>query len=581
MGDLTNGSEDLHATGRMVPRGRRLAWLLWMLVVPGLWMAWGKAQRQPTPRELAGAFRGTLSDGVEIGHVAFRDVAVELGIVSIHDNGARGEFQMPEIIGSGVGLLDYDGDGDLDVFVAGGGAFDPAEAGQPCQLWRNDGGSFAEVGAAVGAAVPGPAFGVACADHDGDGDVDVYLTRVGADVLLRNEGGRFVDASQQAGLGQAGFGVSAAFFDYDHDGRLDLYVANYIEWSREREHDCFRGGTPDYCDPNTYAAPAQDRLYHNEGGGRFADVTVEAGIGGRPGNGLGVIADDFDGDGLVDLYVANDATPALLWHNRGDGTFEDAALRAGCAYNYAGVAIAGMGVACEDLDGDGRRDLFVTNIRDQSHLVLLADGDRFVDGTSRLGVARWSVPATGFGVALFDQDHDGAWDVYVTNGAVNLTAERVGTDEPYAEADHFARLVGGRFVDATRGSGAAPDGAGRGLACGDLDGDGDLDLVLTSNGGPLRVLQNQHDGSGAWLLVDVRTANGAPAIGAVVRARVGAESSSRVVRAQSSYLSSSDPRVHFGLGRAERVEQLDVRWPDGSESTLRDVEVDRVLVVEP
>ena len=427
--------------------------------------------------------------------------------------------------------------------------------------------------------MPGPAYGVACADFDNDGDVDVYLTRLGPDVLLRNDGGHFVDATTEAGLGHDGFGTGATFFDYDGDGWLDLYVVNYLDWAAEREHECFMSGVPDYCDPTSYDAPAQDRLYRNREGRGFEDVTARAGIAEHRGNGLAVLAADFDADGWTDLYVANDSSPAMLWRSGGDGTFEEVALRMGCAYDRAGVAITGMGIACEDLDGDGWTDLFVTNIHGQSHLAWLNQGGRFVDGSLGLGLGLWSVPRTGFGVALFDQDHDGQWDVYVTDGGVNLTPQRLADPNPYAEPDQFARLVDGRFLDVSAGAGVSSEGAGRGLASGDLDGDGDLDLVLTNNGGRLQVLQNLQDGAGAWLLVDVRSAAGGPALGAHVMARVGDVVQRRVVRAQSSYLSSSDPRAHFGLGAADRVHELLVQWPDGTRRELRDVPVNQVLRV--
>ena len=566
-------------TTAAAPPKRRARWLIAVALIPAGWLAWSKATRVPSPRAVATEYRAGLGGASRGSELLFRDATQLLGIESVHDNDARGKYWLPEEMGPGVGLLDYDGDGDLDLFVAGGGSLTGERATQPCQLWRNDGGVFVEVAASVGAAVPGHAYGVACADVDADGDVDLYLTRLGSDVYLRNEGGRFVDATLEAGLGCEEFGASAAFFDYDGDGWLDLYVTNYVEWAAEKEQGCFLSGVPDYCDPTSYEAPAQDRLYRNLDGERFEDVTEAAGIQGHLGNGLGVLAQDFDGDGWTDLYVANDSTPAFLWHNRGDGTFEEAALRMGCAYDGAGVAIAGMGVACEDLNADGWADLLVTNIHDQSHLVLRGAGRQFVEATRTFGVQGWSMPSTGFGVAVFDQDHDGEWDLYVANGGVNLTPARIDDPDPYTETDQFARLVDGKFVDASEGAGVSEGGSGRGLAMGDLDQDGDIDLVVTNNGSRLQVLQNLHDGEGAWLMVDVRNAAGGPELGARIELRSGETTRTRTVRAQSSYLSSSDPRVHFGLGDVERVDELRVHFPGGSVQVLEDVEVDQVVEV--
>jgi len=544
-------------------------------------------QAGPDPRAIAAEILIEMrpATGGPSGGPLFDDVAADLGLRFIHDHAFRGNYYLPEEMGPGAGFLDVDGDGDLDIFVAGGGAIADDGPPQTCRLYRNDGNRFTDITGASGAGIEGPAYGVACADYDDDGDVDIFVSRLGPDALLRNDGSadgpRFTDVAAAVGITGPGFGAGAAFFDYDRDGRLDLYVVNYLDWSVSRETPCYAIlGARDYCNPMTYEIPSPDRLYRNRGDGRFEDVSTAAGIVGETGNGLGVLASDFDGDGWIDIYVANDQTPAFLWHNNGDGTFENIATLAGCAYDARGVAIAGMGVAAEDLDGDGDLDLLVTNIKDQSHLVLRNDGGVFEDVSLPMGLGRWSLPATTFGVALFDQDNDGGLDAFFANGEVNIDNGLPAGDNPYAQPDHFARLVDGRFVDRTAGSGAAFGDVGRGVACGDYDNDGDLDLLVTNNGGPVRLLRNAGDSGHHWLGVEARISSGGRhAIGARVAITAGGRSWQREIRPQQGYLSSGDPRAHFGLGPARRVDRIEITWPDGSRSVRQDVAVDQYVTV--
>ncbi len=551
--------------------------MAWLSVVGAGYMAWQRATERPdtaTPVANARALWTASEEGGEQGSgeatpssaPAFRDVTEESGVLSIHDADLSATCRLPEPLGPGVGLLDFNGDGRLDIFVTAGGELPPAAPNQHCQLWSRDvTGRFKEVAGDVGADIPGPAYGVACGDYDGDGDEDLFVTRLGEDVLLRNEGGRFVDVTQSAGVaGDGAFGCSATFFDYDRDGALDLYVSQYVDWSPLREQECTIQGRRDYCSPTVYGAPTMDRLFHNLGDGRFEDVTEAAGIAGHVGNGLGVIALDFDADGWEDLYVANDVSPAFLWHNQADGTFADVALERGAAYNGAGLAISGMGVVSEDLDGDQRPDLLVANIADQSHLALLSRGTGFYDGSARLGIVRWSRAPTAFGLVLFDQDLDGELDLYVGNGSVQL-GEPIEGRPPMAEDDQFARLVDGRFVDRTEGSGALPGRATRAVARGDLDGDGDEDLVLTATGDVVSILRNERSNDHHWVALDVLNSNGGYALGATVEVVVGGKAHVRRVRGQESYLSSSSPRVHIGLGDATKVEKLTVTWANGEQ----------------
>lgn len=558
--------------------------VLVVLKATGLWFT----PTTPSPREIAQEFLAaghTASEeraGTARGPL-FTDIAQSAGIRFMHDSAMRGEFLLPEEMGPGGAFLDFNNNGLLDVFIAGGGAIVDDGPVQTCRLYRNDGGNFTDVTDRSGAGVPGPAYGVACADYNNNGFVDIFITRLGPDVLLRNNGdGTFADVTHEAGIDEPRFSASAAFFDYEVNGLLDLYITVYVDWSPGRERACYSIlGLRDYCNPKVYDAPTNDRLYRNLGGGRFEDVTEQAGISAKRGNGLGVVAADFNGNGLPDLYVANDQTPAFFWRNNGDGTLSEVAANLGCAYDGRGVAIAGMGVACEDLTGDGRFDLLVTNIADQTNIVFRNEGDWFTDISLPIGMAPWSIPATGFGVALFDQNNDGELDGFIANGAVNAAVQTSHRENLLAEPDHFVRMIDGRFVDFSDVSGAAFNDVGRGLAWGDIDNDGNIDLLVLNNGGPARLLRNNNDSGNSWLIVDARTLEcRRAAIGARVEVTADGRTWRREVRPHSSYLSSSDPRVHFGLGNAKRVEHLSIIWPDGSVTERADVVVNQVLRVD-
>ncbi len=514
----------------------------------------------------------------------FRDVTAEAGLDFVHVNGARGKYWLVEEMGAGGAFFDYDGDGDMDLYLVQGGVFGEENTAYRNRLYRNDGfGRFADVSAGSGADIPGYGMGCAAADYDNDGDVDLYVTRVGADVLLANNGdGTFSDVTAEAGLGDGGFGAGAAFLDYDRDGHLDLYVARYTDWYPSREGVCFdSNGARDYCSPVVIDAPSHDRLYHSTGDGRFEDVTATAGIDRARGNGLGVLCSDFTGDGWVDIFVANDQTPAFLWVDQGDGTFiEDAAFR-GCAFSSDGMAIAGMGVAAEDLDGDGDYDLVVTNIRDQSHLCLRNDGGFFEDVSHAWGLGGWSVRYTGFGIGLFDQDHDGRFDCFVGNGAVNRSPEPYEPGHPYAEPNQFVRRdASGRFYDASEEAGITHGllGMSRGVILGDYDNDGDLDVLVTNNGGAVQLLRNEAAEGMAWTMLDlVPRGGGRHAINARVEIEAGGLRFHREVRPHTSYLVSNDPRVHVGLARAAVIDKLTVTWPDLSVEIWENVPVNRHL----
>lgn len=512
----------------------------------------------------------------------FTDVAGDMGLVFTHDNAAHGNYYLPEEMGPGASFLDYDNDGDLDIFIAGGGDIQGDGSSQTCRLFRNEGETFVDVTIAANASVSGPAYGIACADFDDDGDIDIFISRLGPNAMLLNDGnGRFVEVAQEIGVADAGFGAGAAFLDYDRDGNLDLYVANYVNWTPGKETPCYNLlGIRDYCNPQVYNAPSHDTLYRNKGDGTFEDVSESAGIAAELGNGLGVLVSDFNNDGWLDIYVANDQTPAFYWINQSDGTFKNGAQLAGCAYDSGGVAIAGMGTAGEDLDNDGDIDIVVANIRDQMNLVLRNDQKYFQDVSSLMGMSKWSMPSTTFGLAIFDQDNDGNLDGYFVNGKVNLDSDPKPGASPYAQPNQFVRLVDAKFVDATRASGIAFNNVGRALAKGDFDNDGDIDLLVTNNGGPVRLLRNNTSNKNAWLIVDARLGvNKRSAIGARVIVTIGDKNYIREIRPQQSYLSSGDHRVHFGLNDAEIVDRIVVHWPNGQQSTLINQSVNQVLTI--
>ncbi len=512
---------------------------------------------------------------------AFEDVAEDVGLRFVHEAGATGEYAMPEVMGAGLALLDYDGDGDLDVFLVQGGTIaEGAGTGAAgSRLFRNDlrkddprSLRFTDVTPKAGFGPHGYGMGAATGDYDGDGDLDVYVTAFGRNALYRNDGsGAFTDVTDAAGVDDPRWSTSAAFVDYDRDGDLDLFVANYLAFTPAANKVCTdAAGARDYCSPQAYR-PVPARLFRNEGQGRFTDVTDVAGIARAFGAGLGVSVGDYNGDGWLDLYVANDATPNQLWLNQRNGMFLDDGLLAGAAVNAAGAPEGSMGIASGDYDADGDEDLFVTNIVGETHVLYANDGTgNFEDARVRAGTAAPTAAMTGFGTAWLDVDHDGWLDLFVANGAVNAIAAQRGTPLPFRMHNLLLRNTGdGRVVDVSATSGAAFSrmDIGRGTAAGDLDNDGDIDLVVTNNRGPVRVLRNTMDGAQPWLQLSLAAPGGNRfAFGARVGIlREGRPTLWRRVGSDGSYLSASDVRVHVGLGSASRVTGVVVYWPDGIE----------------
>lgn len=524
----------------------------------------------------------------------FLECAEPTGLRFTWQSGHRERYLNPEITGGGVGLIDYDGDGDLDVYCLQGGSADDTrphstENHVVDRLFRNDLGTdgdsalrFVDVTDEVGLGDARYGMGAAVGDYDNDGDSDLYVTNLGRNTLYRNDGGRFVDVTAKAGVGDEGWGSSAGFFDLEGDGDLDLYVCNYIHWSTGTERECQdQQGRPDYCSPSAYRAPSQDRLYRNRGDGTFEDATVELGIDSAIGNSLGVSFGDFDGDGVLDIFVANDGMMNHLWTRPKDGPFRDRALERGVATDGSGQVKAGMGVGNADLDGDGDLDLLVVNLNRETDSFFRNDGAYFSDRTAAVKLAPISRAFTRFGTGFADFDNDGQLDLYQSNGRVQRgpVRERAPGDDPYAEPNLLYRRVGGAagasgtegkgepgFVEWLPRGGTVPEivRTSRGAAFGDLDNDGGIDLVVVNRDQPLSLLRNQVQGRGNWVTLRVLERTGGDALGAEVRVRVGDRWVRRDVMTAYSYCASNDPRVHIGLGQAERVEEVEVRWTDGS-----------------
>jgi hypothetical protein len=534
----------------------------------------------------------------------FIESAATAGLDFTHVNGASGQYYMPEVMGAGAALFDYDNDGDLDVFLVQGGSLGTpaaAPAGAASRLFRNDltidaagprALRFSDVTARAGVGLRAYGMGAAVGDYDNDRDLDLLVTSFGPETLYRNNGdGTFRDVTKEAGVSDPLWSTSAAFFDYDRDDDLDLFVANYLDFTTAGNKICHDTvGARDYCSPRAYRA-VPDRLYRNDGGGRFAVVTDIAGVSKADGNGLGVAVGDYNGDRWLDLYVANDATANQLWINRRDGSFVDEGLLSGAAVSAAGNPEGSMGIASGDFDLDGDEDLFVTNIIGETFVLYVNDGQGgFDDARVRAGVARPTAAFTGFGTGWLDYDNDAWLDLFIANGAVNIVEAQRGQPAPYRMTNQLFRNTGrGQFEETSAAAGPAfaRGEIARGAAFGDIDNDGDTDIVATTNNGPVRLLINQAigpaSGRGApphhWLQVRLQHDAG-QRFG--LGARIGVERAGRPtiwrrVKTDGSYLSASDVRVHVGLGTAAAIDAVIVEWPDGPRERWKGVLADRVV----
>lgn len=518
----------------------------------------------------------------------FTEITAQTGVNFVHEPGVEGSYFMPESLGSGLALFDYDRDGDLDIYLLNGNFRDTNQTKVYDRLYRQDGKlQFTDVTEASGLSDPGYGMGVAIGDIDNDGDPDVYVTNYGGDSLYRNNGnGTFTNVTLAAGITNKEWGMSAAFIDYDRDGYLDLYVANYVKF--DPVITCMdRSGRQDYCGPKGFNG-ARDVLYHNNRNGTFTDVSQEAGIAGVAGKGLGVISADFNRDGYQDIYVANDGEENYLWINQKNGTFKNDAVAMGAAVNAMGQPEASMGVTAGDADGDLDLDLFMTHLREEKNTFYRNRGEEgYLDDSMATGLAGVSMPFTGFGTGYFDYDNDSDLDLAVVNGRVTrgpmlVKKAKTGYWDAYAEPNMLFTNDGtGKFALANEVAGAFASTVenSRGLAFGDLDNDGDVDLVVSNEGGPARIYRNDRDGKSNWLMIRALELN-RDAFGAEITVTMNEKKMIRHVAAAYSYLSSNDPRVHFGLGTAKSVNQIQVRWPDGTIQNFPGVAANQIITLQ-
>jgi hypothetical protein len=539
----------------------------------------------------AGIARSAQTDGVK---VLFRDIAAEAGITFQHHSAPEKKY-IVESMSGGVALLDYDHDGLLDIYFVDSLTVDTANDPKAARsaLYRNLGHlKFEDVTDKAGVGHPGWGMGVCTADVDGDGWEDLYVTALGGNHLYRNNhDGTFTDITEKAGVAGGGWSTGCGFADYDRDGHLDLFVSRYVKLDLQNLPEFGKGKTCEHRGIKVQCGPRglpgmTDLLYHNDGHGHFTEVGEKAGVSDpRAYFGLGVAWFDYNGDGWPDLYVANDSTPSFLYLNQRDGTFKEVAFPMGVAVSEDGAEQGGMGLAVGDYDNSGRLSLFKTNFAEEYNNLYHNDGDHFTDVSFRSKTAAASLPYVGWGAAFFDYDNDGWLDIMAVNGHVypQMDQARLGASAGYHQRKLLYHNLGdGSFEDVSARYGPVftEERVSRGLAVGDLDNDGRLDVVVNDLDGRPQVLHNELAEGGNWLLVKLKGRGGnTDAIGAVVRVKAGARSLMRIVQSGTSYLSQEDMRRHFGLGEATQADSIEVLWPDGTTSRLANVKANQIVEI--
>jgi len=524
------------------------------------------------------------------GPIEFTDITTQAGIRFKHNSGALGKKYLPETIGSGGAFFDYDNDGWQDILLVNSRDWDESKRKSFSALYRNNkDGTFTDVTQQAGLGVQMYGIGVAIADYDNDGNEDIYITCVGPNRLFRNlGGGKFADVTARAGVGDPGFSTSAAWFDYDNDGKLDLFVGNYVEWSVETDQTCtLDGKNKSYCTPQAYKGQSPT-LYHNRGNGTFENVTARAGLNDATNKTLGVALLDYDNDGWLDLFVANDTEPNKLYRNNHNGTFTDNAVIAGVAFSEAGTARAGMGVDAADYDGSGKQSVVIGNFTNESIALYHNEGTGlFTDEAPTSGIGKMSAQSLTFACFFFDYDLDGMPDIFAANGHVSDDISVVQPTVKYAQPPHLFRNRGKKkFEEVTAKLGRALNRAivGRGAAYGDIDNDGDLDLLVTTNNGPARLLRNDNANQNDLLRIKtVGTKSNRDGIGArvVVNTSKG-KTLYGMVRTGSSYVSQSELPLTFGLGKPEEGTTLilEITWPGNQKETIPNIKVNQFVIVQ-
>ncbi len=539
----------------------------------------------------AGVLLGALLPGPR-DPVVFDEVAERSGVRFVTNSGRTPRRHQPETMVAGVAVLDYDGDGRLDIYAVNGAPITGLEKTGPefwNRLFRNNGDfTFTDVTEKAGVAGRGYDLGVVTGDYDNDGRPDIFVAGLRRNTLFRNQGdGTFKDVTEAAGLLRPDpkygtlWAVAAAFVDYDRDGWLDLFVSNYCVWDPATEPRCGKPEAPDYCHPKEYQG-LPNALFRNNRDGTFTDVSAPSGIRAHVGKGMGIGVADFDDDGWPDLFLSNDTTPSFLFMNNRNGTFTESAFERAVAYTERAEPVSGMGADARDVDDDGRPDVFQTALANETFpLFKNVGGGMFEEATARSGVAALSRPRSGWGNGVYDLNNDGGKDLFVACADVMDREGDFRARVPMANAV-FLNLGDGRFADGSAGAGEAfaRKAVHRGAAFGDLDDDGRVDVVVTALDGPLELWRNRSPNPRHWLLIDtVGRKSNRDGMGAKLKIVTSAGPQHNHVNTAVGYGSASDRRVHFGLGAESVVRELEVRWPSGKTQKLKDVATDRVLTV--